>query len=66
MEDAITLLAKADVGSDIFGMDEMVIKEGLFNCMKKFIDNPEVQRRYKISYIIVHNTVLTKYFLLLI
>ena len=42
----IAFLAKADVGSVIFSMDEMIVKDALFDCMKKFPTNAEVQRRY--------------------
>ena len=48
VEDVLLFFNKADIGSVIFGMDEMIIKDGIFSAMKKFYDNADVQNRYKV------------------
>jgi hypothetical protein len=45
VEDVITFLSKADIGSEIFGKEEMIVKDAIFNSMSKYKLNSEVQLR---------------------
>jgi hypothetical protein len=46
VEDVVKFLSKADIGSEVFGKEDMLVKDAIFNCMKKYSQNPEIQLRY--------------------
>jgi hypothetical protein len=43
VEDVLKFLSKADIAAEVFGKEDMVVKDAIFNCMKKYNQNPDLQ-----------------------